>query len=85
MKIVPTFKDRRVIHQATVTAPTNGPRSPRTPFMPRFPGTPWNKYILLDILVYSIAVYSYELCGRIFTSHRQRILIYSDATHESTD
>lgn len=39
-------------------------------------------YILLGVLMYSIAAYIYELC-RVFTSHKQRLQIYSDATHEN--
>lgn len=41
-----TVKDHRVTRQAKISVPTNGPRSPRTPFIPRFPGTPCNEYIL---------------------------------------
>ena len=51
----------------------------------RFPVT----YILLDVLVYNIAVYFYEFCS-ILTSpqgeskYKERVKIYSDIVHQNT-
>ena len=47
-----------------------------------------DKYILLDVLVYNIAVYFYEFCS-IFTSpqgepkHKELVKIYSDIVHQN--
>ena len=75
VKIKLSFKDHRVIRQVRVTVPTNGPRSPRTPFMPRFPEAPWNKNILLDILAYSIAVHLNNM-QRCYTQWKHTITVY---------
>ena len=47
-----------------------------------------NTYILLDVLVYNIAVYFYEFCS-ILTSpqgdskYKERVKIYSDIAHQN--
>ena len=49
---------------------------------------PVRKYILLDVLVYNIAVYFYEFCS-ILTSpqgeskYKERVKIYSDIVHQN--
>ena len=45
--------------------------------------TALNIYILLDVLVCSIAVYFYELCGILTSPYKQRVKIYSDTTHQN--
>ena len=44
-----------------------------------------NKYILLDVLVRTIAEYFYEFCRNLIrtTKYKQRVKILSDTTHQN--